>query len=216
MAEAVKRCGKCREGKRLTASGRWCCDPCNRARVAAYRETNIETVRAKDRARVAAQSPEKKRAKNKAWRERNREHLRAKERERARLSYAKNPEKHRAASRKFYRENGDKCRESHRRWLAANRQHTLDYSKKYRLDNIESVKAAGKRWKSENREATRRRKASERNDLRDSYVKRVLMENRPTSRLEIPQDLIDLKREQLSLLRLSRQLKQELERQDGN
>ena len=111
---ATKVCSKCGEEKRRASSGRLVCDPCNRARATAYRIKNIESVREKDRARVAAMSPEAKRAKHKKWRDSKIEHVRSYARQSAKKRYQLNPEKFRERSRQYHQENREKIINSFR------------------------------------------------------------------------------------------------------
>ena len=96
----TKTCTKCGEVKALDAfwknknrkdgiDGR--CKQCNRDAANKYRAENIELVREKDRARVAAMTSQSKREKHKKWRDANREKVRADGKETMRRLYEKDP-----------------------------------------------------------------------------------------------------------------------------
>lgn len=94
----------------------------------------------------------------------------------------KNPSKNAAHSRKSYAKRARKCREANLRWIADNRGHYLAYLRDY-----------GKR-------------SAER--LSDSYVARTL--RIPVAEAHNHKLLIELKREQLRIFRVTKKLKQEI------
>lgn len=97
-----------------------------------------------------------------------------------------------------------------------NREAVILRSLGWQRQNPERYRQRLKAWQEANRdkvmEAKRKDTKYRVDHLSDGYVAGCL--GAPCSRL--PKDLIELKREQLSLLRLSRQLKQELEKRNGN
>lgn len=165
--EQTKKCSKCGEMKGLEEFGKHSarkdgldtrCKQCNRNAATAYRTANLELVRAKDRARIAAMTPEQKRAKHKRWRDSNLEHVRSVRRETARKLYAAKPDAYRALA---------------------------------------------KRWRDDNRELALAMNRASRINLSRGYVAMLL--GMPAS--DAPQELIALKREQLAIKRMARELK---------
>ena len=212
----TKTCSKCGEVKGLGEFGKHAarkdgldtrCKQCNREAATAYRNANIEQVRQKDRARVAAMTPEKKREKWNRWADANREHVRAYSREMARRLYQRNPEKFKAASRKWYAENTEQALERQAEWRAQNRHRLAEYAREYRAANAEKVAAFVKAYRSRHdvKATARARKQREVADLCDGYVKRVIFPDGIPP--HIPPELIALKREQLAIRRMARELK---------
>lgn len=165
--EQTKKCSKCGEVKGLGEFGKHAarkdgmntrCKQCNRDAATAYRTANLELVRAKDRARIAAMTPEQKREKWNRWADANREHVRAYSREMARKLYAAKPDAYRALA---------------------------------------------KRWRDDNRELTQAMSRASRTNLSRGYVATLL--GMPAS--DTPPELIALKREQLAIKRMARELK---------
>ena len=155
MIAEGRKCKKCSEEMRLCGNGKFLCDPCNRARATAYRMANIELVQAKDRARVAAMSPEMKQEKHKAWRDSNQEHVRQKGRETMRRLYLADPEKFRAASRDFYVANTEKCLATSNDWKEKNREHTRHYAREYAIKNLGRSRESNRIWRGNNKEEIR-------------------------------------------------------------
>ena len=164
---ATKRCSKCGEVKGLGEFGKHTarkdgldtrCKQCNREAATAYRNANIEQVRQKDRARVAAMTPEKKRAKHKQWRDSNLDYVRAVGRSTAAQLYSQKPDKYRELSAAWRAKNHDRA-------IAGNR--------------------------------------AQRAVLARGYVAQLLG---MSSKIAAP-ELIALKREQLAIKRMARELK---------
>ena len=149
-----------------------------------------------------------KRAGHKAWRDGNREHVRSYGKETMRRLYANNPEKFRAKSNEFYRNNKDVCQLRQRNWRTKNHSHVLRYAKMYRIANPDSVKKCREQWKAKNRDKIVAYKAATRDALKDSYVKRVLFNNESYACVDIPAEIVQEKRDQLIVSRIARQLKQ--------
>lgn len=128
-----------------------------------------------------------------AWVEANREHIRA---------YART-DAVKAKNRRWKAKNRDVMAKRRREWYEANRGHCLAYAAEYvRLHPERSAAVAAQRM-------------AESAALSESYVRRLLS-NSGFPIEAAPAALIELKREQLSLRRLTRQLKQELEKLNGN
>jgi 5-methylcytosine-specific restriction endonuclease McrA len=105
------------------------------AAVKARRKANPE--RAQEQSRIQAQqwkqaNPERSREIKTKWRETHREQHRAGNRSSARVSYAKEPEKHRQRSRTYYRANTETCLEFGRRWRAEHPERVYELSREYR------------------------------------------------------------------------------------
>ena len=116
----------------------------------AYREANLEKVRASHRAWREA-NPEKVRASHRAWRKANPE----KERAQSRARYQANPEKERAQSRAWREANPEKVRASHRAWHQANPEKVRAQSRAWREANPEKVRANGRAYREANPEKVR-------------------------------------------------------------
>ena len=212
----TKKCSKCGEvkglgqfpkhkGRKDGLDGR--CKQCAIAAARAYREANLEVVREKERLRAAALTPEERRAKHHRWTEANREYVRQKGRETMQRLYEKNPEKFRAASREWYAENADKALAGQAIWREKNKDHCAEYSREYRTANPEKVAAFVKAYRArpEVKAVARARKQREVVELVDGYVKRVIFPDGIPP--HIPPELITLKREQLAIKRMARELK---------
>jgi hypothetical protein len=123
--------------------------------------------------------------------------------------YAADPEKFRRRSNDYYAANREVLNERSKDWKARNHEYVLDYAKAYREKNHAKTRAASIAWLAANPDAGRRYQAAAREDLRDSYVRRVIFDNKPAP-MNVPQWLIDLKREQIRLRRLAKELRQEV------
>lgn len=164
----TKTCSKCGEVKSLDAFGKnknskdgidWRCKQCNRDAANKYRAENIELVREKDRARVAAMASQSKREKHKKWRDANREKVRADGKEKMRRLYEKDPLRFRNKAKK---------------WRSANHEKAISTTR------------------------------NGREKLIDGYVASALR----LHLVDCSPELIALKREQLQLHRLTKQLNQ--------
>lgn len=138
------------------------------------------------------------RARASAYREKNLEVVREKDRAREKLKPR------------------EKRLESRRKWAEANveldKQRRRETAKRlYHADRVRHLERA-KDFQRRHREELIVKQRGQRERLDDVYVRTALR----LSAAEAPPELVNLKREQLSLLRLSRQLKQELEQHDGN
>lgn len=212
----TKRCSKCGEVKVLDEFGKRAkskdgrdtrCKQCNRDAADAYRRANLDAVREKDRIRAAALTVDERRAKHKRWRDANRDYVREKGRETMRRLYKLDPEKFRAASREWYAVNTEKARSSHAKWYAENTDRIAEYGRAYRAANAEKVAAfmAAYRARPDVKAALRERKRKDVAELVDNYVKRVIFPDGIPE--DIPPELIAIKREQLAIKRMARELK---------
>ena len=212
----TKRCSKCGEVKGLGEFHKHKsrkdglsnqCKLCNINAAHAYRLANLDAVREKDRIRAAALTVEERRAKHKRWRDANRDYVREKGRETMRRLYRLDPEKFRAASREWYAANTEKARSSQARWCAENTDRIAEYGRAYRAANAEKVAAdlAAYRARPDVKAALREHKRKDIAELGDNYVKRVIFPDGIPE--DIPPELIALKREQLAIKRMARELK---------
>lgn len=72
-----------------------------------------------------------------------------------RENYARNPDKIRAASRKWAAENPEKKRAAYRNWRAENLEKERAAKRKWRAENPEKNRAQNRKWKAENPEKVR-------------------------------------------------------------
>ena len=161
-----------------------------------------------------------KRCSHKAWRDANKDHVREAGRATMKRLYVANPEKARARSREWHHANKEKAAEMRARWYAENHQHALDYARAYAKANGASVKSGMAAWRQANKEHLTRYASKQSAELTDHYIKKVLSMDGSLHYSAIPPEMVKAKREQLSLLRLTKQLKQEitnqLENENGN
>lgn len=101
---------------------------------------------------------------------------------------------------------------SARDWYRANPERHAATATAWRRANPEKVRAKDRRIEQAHPERSRERTRRNTAKLADCYVAGTLRMPLPT----IPGDLLELKREQLLLRRLTRKLVQELENHDGN
>lgn len=227
---AVKKCSKCgevkglgeyRSDKRAVDGLQSQCAECQRAASRAYarkrKELYPELVRKEKREqmRLARQKdPERFRQRRKEW-------------------AAKNPEKVAATSRAYRESHPEKVAEINKAWRAANADHLKAYNgarsienyaadpqkykaaaAKWQQDNPEKRSAIRKRWKGQHPEAVRKHRKAEVERLTDNYVKGALAVNGIPREHATP-ELIALKREQLAIKRMARELKKAATQQDG-
>lgn len=95
------------------------CKPCKAADQKAYRDRNVELVRARDRKRYA-EGPDR--------------------RERAYAYRKANPEATKAADRKSYYKNRESKRAALREWHKRHPEHSTEYSRKWRASNPERMR----------------------------------------------------------------------------
>ena len=106
----------------------------------------------------------------------------------------------------YYKENTDKCKSSTRRWMDANPEKLLEVRKDWVSKNKSRILEYRKyRWtldyvKEREKESLKKRIES----ISDGYTSRLLC----IPLKDCPPELIELKREQLTIKRLSRQIKQ--------
>ena len=119
--------------------------------------------------------------------------------------HAENVEKVRARKAKYYAENSEKVRARKAKWRAENPEKVRARHAKYHAENVEKERAIKAKWRAENPEKERAIKAKCRASLTDGYIADLL--DLPAKK--VPPQLIELKREQILLQRLAKEMKQE-------
>lgn len=138
----MKFCAKCQ--CETPRSARGICNPCEAARVKAWKVANPEKAKAVAAASRAA-NPEKARQRRQAWRKAN-------------------PEKQNAAEAAYRERNRDRIREYLLKWAAEN----VEKRRLWKEANKEKFKAYNAQWKADNPEAVRARHASRRARIRNA------------------------------------------------
>jgi len=116
-----------------------------------------------------------------------------------------NPEKDRARYAKYRAENPEKVRAIRAKYRAENSEKLRASLAKYRAENVEKEMARLAKWRAENPEKVRASLAKCRASLTDGYIAELL--GLPVKKA--PPQLIELKREQILLHRLAKEMKQE-------
>lgn len=110
--------------------------------------------------------------------------------------------------RKWREANREKVRENHRKYREANREKIREIQRKYCEENPEKVRETHRRYCEANREKilkqSRKWARKSRARLTDRYIKHILTDRSSLKFEDIPQELVEAKRE---LLRLERYLK---------
>jgi len=119
--------------------------------------------------------------------------------------HAENVEKVRAIRAKYRAENSEKLRASLAKYRAENVEKERASHAKYLAENSEKVRAGWAKYYAENPEKVRARKAKFRANLADGYIAGML----GLTVKKAPPQLIELKREQILLQRLAKEMKQE-------
>jgi len=161
-----------------------------------------------------ADNLERVRIKNKEWRENNKEKIRLQERR-----YAKtHRDKKNKYQRKYYKSHRDTIRERAKRkykldkktntQTAEDKEKRREYLKKYYEKNKERIKARTKLYIEKNRAKVRRRIKTYNKKIiqeaRPFYIKSLLTKNNVLKAEDIPQELIELKKLHLTLIREAR------------
>ena len=137
-----------------------------------------------------------------AWREANPEKVNAYNREWREA----NPEKVKAKSRAWREANPEKVKAKSRAWREANPEKVKAESRAWSEANPEKVKERNRAWREANPEKVKERNRAKVENLSDAYVAKILR----MKVSEVPQHLIELKREQLIYHRCTRQLTEAL------
>ena len=137
-------------------------------------------------------------------------------------------EERRVYMREYRKANKDKIKDYHRKYYQANKEKSKQYtqawkdkdpeafallhrkySAKYRENNREKCRVAGQRWRDANLDYLREKHLGYREDLHDNYVKAKIAAGTLLSSKDIPQSLIDAKREHLKIKRFLKEQENE-------
>jgi hypothetical protein len=130
----------------------------------------------------------------------------------------KRQEYFRLASAKYRRANRAKIYKYKRAWEARNPERVRAYIRKQHQKNAERDRERARDWHVKHRVANRARNKAWRKrvgfykkwvaELATAYVKRLLAAQLGCSRVNVPDKLVELKREEIRLRRISRSMKQ--------
>ena len=123
---------------------------------------------------------------------------------------AANPDKVKAKNAAWRAANAEKERSRKAAWRAANPEREKDRNAAYRAANPQKERDRAVVWSAANRDKRCAYAAKAVANLRDDYVARVI--GLPVR--EVPPELINLKREQIRLHRLARELEQALNQKE--
>ena len=218
----TKRCSKCGEmkgvgefrlDKRATDGLQSQCADCQRAASRAYarkrKELYPDLVRKEKREqkRSAYQKyPEKFRKASREWAKRNPSKVAAT----GRAYRNRNQEKVALAQKSWREQNADHIKTyssaRNKERYAKNPQHFKEEAAKWAMANPEKIKAIRARWKKQNPDSVRQSSRDSCARLTDNYVKSALSVNGIPREHATP-ELIAIKREQLAIKRMARELK---------
>ena len=170
-----------------------------RAYYAKNKEKLSEQARKSRLARIE-KDPEKQKQLAKANYEKNKD----KAAEKRKTWVKENPEKAAEQSRKKYLAHADYYREKSKEWKKLNADRNLAAIKKWQEDNKDKVREYNRVSDARNPERIQRKRRHHTDTLTDSYVSAAV----GLKVKDCPPGLIELKREQLTIKRLSRQIKQ--------
>ena len=192
MIKGHKQCSDCKAIKPVEEfpPGRGQCRACKKAQNAKYHKEN----------------PEKKKAYNAKYKKENPEKIKA-----YNAKYNKeNPEKIEARHAKYKKENRETIKAREAKYRKENPEKTKATAVKYRKVNPEKIKAYQAKHRERNYETIKARHAKHREELFPVYVKSRLSSQFGLPANDIPQELIELKTEALTAIRLSRKIKEVL------
>jgi hypothetical protein len=205
-----KRCPKCdkvklakefskNKSKKYGLEGwcKLCCKDKKRKRYQENREvilSKVKTYRQENREAILY--------KQSKYRQENREAILYQKRKR----YQENREAILYKKRKRYQENREVILSKVKTYLQENREAILYKKSKYRQENREAILYKQSKYYQENREAMQKRSASGRQNLSDSYVKGLIYAQTTIPLKQIPEKIIQLKREQLTVRRLIKEI----------
>lgn len=176
----VKTCSNCGKAKPKAdfATGRSKCKGCTAEYQRKYQAANREQL-AELKRQYQAANREQIAEYNRQYHAANREHI---------------AERQRQQSIRYRESNREQLAERNRRYRAANRKRLAEYHRKYKEANREQIAEYDRRYFSR---------------LPDAYVARILIGKKSTlTRADIPSALLEAKRLQLKLLRLSKEQQQ--------
>ena len=174
------------------------CKDCDSIVGKAYRIRNKEKIREKSK-NYRIKNKEKIREmkkkyyyegggkeKSKQWAEKNKDKLNAQWRAR----YKKNPEKYLNKHKEYLENNPEKYKEYKKREYWKHRHKYLEYSKQYSKDNKERIN---------------KKRKKDRENLSDWYIKKIIIDNsRILKSKDIPKWLIEMKKQELQIKRITR------------
>ena len=124
-----------------------------------------------------------------------------------------NPEKskdsNRASSVKFYLKNTEKRKAQKRKWYSENIEKNMAYKAQYYLKNTEKYKVNKAKWYSENIEKIKDYSYKYTQKLPNSVVIRYLKQSIGVSNIDIPAEMIEVKRLQIKIKRKLKDIKNE-------
>lgn len=123
--------------------------------------------------------------------------------ERSRVWRAKNPEANRAAKKARYETNKARILEQQRQYYERNKQRILEAQRKTPEENRAHVKA----WVKANPDKRRAQMRRRVENLQPHYVRELIAKKTSLRTGDIPLELVALKREQLAIKRMARELK---------
>ncbi len=118
-----------------------------------------------------------------------------------------NKERILAQEKKYRAENKEKISAQQKKYRAENKEKESSRKKKWQVENKEKVSAIQKKYQVENKERISAQQKKHREGLPDVYIKRLIVKGIPLKPKDIPQCLVDLKREELKINRLIREMK---------
>ncbi len=120
--------------------------------------------------------------------------------------YKANKEKLLEQNKKYREENKEKESKRAKKYREANKEIILEKEKKYREENKEKERKRAKKYNKANKEKLSERRKRDAENLTDYYVVRFIIENSNLTPKDIPQELIEAKRE---LIKINRFIKKE-------
>ena len=126
--------------------------------------------------------------------------------ERRKKYYKSNKEKLLEQNKKYREENKEKESKRAKKYREANKEIILEKEKKYREENREKERKRAKKYNQANKEKLSERRKRDAENLTDYYVVRFIIEKSNLTPKDIPQELIEAKRE---LIKINRFIKKE-------
>lgn len=117
-------------------------------------------------------------------------------------SYYKHRVKRRAYAQQYREENKERLNADARADYYANLEHYRGKCKKYYINNIDKISERHKKWRELNEEIIKSKERKNREELVDSYV-RAQLTKRSKIKIDIPKELIEVKRLQIKIRRLA-------------
>jgi len=135
----------------------------------------------------------------KQYRQANKEKIK----ERKKKYYQVNKEKTLEHNKQYRQANKEKIKERKKKYYQANKEKTLEHSKQYRQANKEKIEQYNKQYRQANKEKLKEKSKDNRNKLVDPYIKTIISKqtNGMLKAKDIPQELIELKRNNIILKR---------------